>query len=1025
MNKKNLNLKLVVITLFIILVTASAAQAMVKTGKMDNQNIKNDSSDPPVNTLDDPVYEWIDNFNDEQKIQSDMSFDYEIKSGVARIKSTYPIWTDSSFECMVPITIKNNVGETLNNYAVKVTISYDSDMDPDFKDIRFKHEDNPTQWLSYWIEDYTPSSEAIVWVNFPSLGTGQSKMYMFYNKDGAEDQSDFYSVFSEWEEEWANDEKVSIHASNEGAWDADVCYGNNKFLVVWEEGTAPYPPYTFFFKQDIRGSIYSTSGQVLYSDFTIRTGQDPQWHHENPSAAYGDGKWFVAWEHYGTSTDPSTMDIIGRVFSSPSGGSVPGPDISICNEQSIQADPNVCYNPNDNKFLVVWEDARSGTSNYDLYAKLYTTGGSQSGGEHVISDQANAQCEPWIAHDNINNNYMIVFEEGQTPANGPFDIWVGLFDSNLNCIGPNSGGYKCKKLTSSSSSTDYNFPAVGFCEENQRFLITYNDGDISGGDYWGNVWGVVLDQSGNTKVDTFMIRQGNFVRTDVASYLSTNFLVAFNGGGNIWGRFVSSEDGTIYNGDIKLSASTSAEADWVNMANNDNEVFVTWEDTRVYYAPPFNMLPDAYVNIWHLNIGGTGDITVTMGSEKNIILNAQVTSRQIVPENIYKWKEFTADFDGNVRFDILDADGDLITGYENINSGRDISNLNEDVIRLRAKFSRSNPSSSPTLNWWKLTYVGIDQEPPRTTIDHIDGTKGKNDYYIEESVIIWLHAADYPTQTGSGVETTYYTLDYGNKQEYNPDAGIQLTVSDTSQWWGEWTVTFWSVDKAGNVESHGDPEHRVNIKIDAEAPYIEITEPANEQQITQGEGFWVRAYASDNVQIEKVEFDIEPFGERPELPFEDFEPPYEWLCDIGPKAKSKDIGTLDDGVSVMLRAQVYDSSGQTWLHEIWVFIEDWGGGRRIKTIQNPILWLRSFNLGISIAETLEYNIPTPDNADSVKFEATKILSRKTTTLWDNDLNDGCSAVFNIPSGFYKLYTTIYSDEEPVGESVARVLYLSK
>ena len=61
---------------------------------------------------------------------------------------------------------------------------------------------------------------------------------MFYGHPSAQSQSDYYSVFTDWQEQWANDERISYHANNEGAWDPDVAFGNGDFLVSWEEGQA-------------------------------------------------------------------------------------------------------------------------------------------------------------------------------------------------------------------------------------------------------------------------------------------------------------------------------------------------------------------------------------------------------------------------------------------------------------------------------------------------------------------------------------------------------------------------------------------------------------------------------------------------------------------------------------------------------------------------------------------------------------------------------------------------------------------
>jgi hypothetical protein len=140
---------------------------------------------------------------------------------------------------------------------------------------------------------------------------------------------------------------------------------------------------------------------------------------------------------------------------------------------------------------------------------------------------------------------------------------------------------------------------------------------------------------------------------------------------------------------------------------------------------------------------------------------------------------------------------------------------------------------------------------------------------------------------------------------------------------GIWNVTFWSVDRSGNVEDKNQPDNTVKIKIDAERPYVEITEPANEQQVFLP--FWVRANASDNAAVLRVEFDIEPFGQYPGLPYVDSEPPYEWLCNISEMGPSSQLPSNDSrplGVNKMIRAQVFDQSGQSWIKEIWVYIEN-------------------------------------------------------------------------------------------------------
>ncbi len=76
-----------------------------------------------------------------------------------------------------PITI--NSTSALTDYQVKLTITYDSDMQPDFDDLRFTASDKITE-LSYWLESKTDSTTATIWVKVPSLASGDNTIYIHY-----------------------------------------------------------------------------------------------------------------------------------------------------------------------------------------------------------------------------------------------------------------------------------------------------------------------------------------------------------------------------------------------------------------------------------------------------------------------------------------------------------------------------------------------------------------------------------------------------------------------------------------------------------------------------------------------------------------------------------------------------------------------------------------------------------------------------------------------------------------------------
>ena len=256
--KKNKVIKISALTIFIILIFSSVVQAVFifKQNLLINSFGNNDRG----------YSSWMDFFNDSSKIDpappgSGVTDNYVIEDGYVKMKNTYAIWTDPSWSRMKPIQLTNNAGTPITNCVIQINISYDSDMQSDYDDLRFKHESLPSTWLDYWLETYD-STKAVVWVEIPYLQTGNSNMYLFYGNPSVSSQSNFGNVFS-WEYQYGDDQKISNKADNEGAWDPDVAYGNNRFLVAWEEGTY------IIIRQEIRGSIFDDNGNIVVNDFLI------------------------------------------------------------------------------------------------------------------------------------------------------------------------------------------------------------------------------------------------------------------------------------------------------------------------------------------------------------------------------------------------------------------------------------------------------------------------------------------------------------------------------------------------------------------------------------------------------------------------------------------------------------------------------------------------------------------------------------------------------------------------------------
>ena len=103
-------------------------------------------------------------------------------------------WNDS-WSKRREILIQENSGVTQYNYSVLLNISYDSDMNSNFTDIRFVDSVN-NQELGYWVESKLDSNWVSVWVNVPELNASiNSTIFLYYGNSNASDDSNAQVVF--------------------------------------------------------------------------------------------------------------------------------------------------------------------------------------------------------------------------------------------------------------------------------------------------------------------------------------------------------------------------------------------------------------------------------------------------------------------------------------------------------------------------------------------------------------------------------------------------------------------------------------------------------------------------------------------------------------------------------------------------------------------------------------------------------------------------------------------------------------
>jgi hypothetical protein len=960
---------------------------------------------------------WQDDFLNLNKIDQSLSDNIVVNTsaGVVFMDNTFPAWTDSTFTRMKQITIVNSGQETFSDYDISLSITYDAQMQTDFDDLRFTTDDG-TQ-LSYYTFNIVIGVSAEALVKIPTLALGQTIIYMFYGNPTALDQSSFASVFS-WRERTSPDTMISFKAVAEGAWDPDVIYGSDRFLVTWEERLGPedinlpLPNYERTIPGVIHGRTYNVDGDDPVpdnnTDIDVSDPGSDTYHAENPTNAFGDSKFFVVWEENPANQPLNRYeaDIKGALLSSDGEVSM---RFTICSATGGQFEPQVAYDSYSNRFLVVWADSRYGTNDYDVRGRLYYSTGYPVGADFPVAYETNYQGNPWISADN-EGHFFIVFEDGVDPAVGPFNLYAYRYDSNGNRIGSRI------TIAVGSSTVDYIFPAVSYNPNVERFFVTWNDGDVSvdpslRDSYDGNIWGKILGQTGNVIKNNYIIDLGtSFIRTDSVPYFTTMFFIAydgtFSGNRDIYGRLIDS-NGNVMTSRQELSDGSSQNVDWNDLAVGKNRIFATWEDERDLMS----QYADVFQYVWRSEQTiGSSNISYSTGVEEELITAAQLMSISIEPEEFYEWRQFffidVEPSGSSLSYDIMDESGTIVLEGD-VQNGENISDLTASCVRLRATFSRTSPQNTPLLDKWNISALtGNDVNAPMTEIMLDPAEPNGNDNWYTTPVIATFTVTDVDSDPQN--ITTYYNVNGFGVEEYDPANPPEISTNRDDNY-----IEYWSNDTI-NEEL---PHHRIEgIKIDTTVPMITLNKPS--YIILPGVAI-INGSATDyasgsgikQVKIslnEETIFDMSYNGESP-LWFErDF--------------------TADLGETYDVYVEVWDTAGNKIEERRTVQCPEYGIYEVgcIYLFDNPKIGPLNLlvSLGLSIGvnyDTLYIVLPGVTNdAVSVKFQATQVLLGRVYEFWDTNLTDGCSADLLVPLGRYSIKAYAYDASENLIEEYSVV-----
>ncbi len=1000
MGAKKTKIGLCILTIHLLLL-AALGQGMLQTKDI------HDASAPTLGDLKSGSIEvWQDEFLNSSKIDQTLSNNIIVNTtnGTVSIENTYPAWIDPTFTQMRPIVVLNNGQETLPEYDVNLNVQYDTDMQFDFDDLRFT--DMTGVQLPYYKFNRVNGISCEILVKIPTLPPGQTTIYMFYGNPTANDQSSFPSIFS-WQDRSHPDTMVSFKAATEGAWDPDVIYGINKFLVTWEERIGPedidlpLPNYERTVPCVIHGRTYDKDGGNPIpdnnTDIDVSIPGDPSYHAENPCNAFGAGKYFVVWEEnpanqplqrYESDIKGALLDANGTVQMR----------FSICVAAYGQNDPQVAYDSQSNRFLVIWADARNGYDDYDIRGRLYNHLGYPVGTDFPIAYETNYQGDPWICSDN-EGHFFIIFEDGVDSSLGPFNLYAYRYDSNGNRIGSRI------TIAIGTSTVDYIFPAVSYNSESERYCVTWNDGDVSVDptsreSYNGNIWGKIYSKTGTVLKNNYIIEQGtSFIRSISVPYFDTMFFVTYDGTivGNqdIYGRLIAA-NGTVMTNRQELSDGSSQNVDWNDLAVGAGRVFATWEDERdvvSQYADVFQYVCRSTQTI------GSANVSSNIGAEAGLVTEAQLMSVPIQPDMFREWREFffvdTLPPASSIVFDIMDQNATMVLKAD-VQYGQNISEVNASIVRLRGTFTRSSAQTSPVLDKWNISaFVGKDIYAPLTDITLTPAeANGDNGWYIT-AVMVTFMVTDVDSDPVN--ITTYYDINGFGVEVYNPDTPPMISSERPNNY-----IEYWSNDSI-NEEF---PHHRVEgIKIDTTEPMITLFKPS--ALITEGRvlinGTATEYTSGSGISQVKIKLNEEVI--------------YDTMFNGESRIWFDWNFTADLGETYDIFVEVWDKAGNSIQERKTVLCPDYGvyDTGYIYWFNNPKIGPVKFlvTLGLSIAvssDTLYVILPgISSDAVSVKFIATQAFLKRNLTFWDTNLSDGCSADLQVPFGIYKIKALSYDE----------------
>lgn len=234
-----------------------------------------------------------------------------------------------------------------------------------------------------------------------------ANQYLVVWDDRRNDDGDIYGQIVEADGDLLGGNIVAADAGTTGRHLPRLVYNpiSGEFLVVYGYAAE---------NNNIRGRRLGVTGSPVVGEIDIATGATEQYYPDVACRTLepGGGSYLVVWRD----TDGTQRDIRGQRLDQ---NGVPLGNHALCTEASSQWTPAVAYSPDDDRYLVIWPDDRdSATHGRNIYGRQVSGTGTLMA-EFAISTASGAQSAAAVTYGSGLDGYVVVFQDARNGSTAP------------------------------------------------------------------------------------------------------------------------------------------------------------------------------------------------------------------------------------------------------------------------------------------------------------------------------------------------------------------------------------------------------------------------------------------------------------------------------------------------------------------------------------------------------------------------------------------------------------------------------